>query len=188
MPGAMESVATDGRPGRVFSCMLRDGARVRVRPLRPGDEPALARFVADLSPDSLRRRFLGSLDPDRAMQALSRTSSPSDCVLVVERAMSATIIGHAACFATADDRAEAAFLVADAWQGRGLGSLLLSCLADAALQGGFSWLIADVLPHNRGMLRVFERSGHPVDVSSGSHALRVELHIEPPAHSLRRAA
>ena len=56
-------------------------------------------------------------------------------------------------------QAEVAFTVVDKYQGRGLGAALLRHLAVIARQAGLRELVAYVLPDNRAMLKVFEKSG-----------------------------
>ncbi|UQE03000.1 GNAT family N-acetyltransferase [Bradyrhizobium japonicum] len=56
-------------------------------------------------------------------------------------------------------RAEAAFVVIDAWQGRGVGGLLTRHLIAIAREAGLTELTAEVLPENAAMLRVFDKFG-----------------------------
>ena len=58
--------------------------------------------------------------------------------------------------------AEVAFVVEDAHQGRGIGSVLLEHLADAARENGITRFVAEVLPENGGMLRVFSDFGYQI--------------------------
>jgi acetyltransferase len=57
------------------------------------------------------------------------------------------------------ESAEFAVVVSEAWQGCGLGSLLLEAVMDAARQRGVRVLMGEVLPHNSGMLKLAERMG-----------------------------
>ena len=100
----------------------------------------------------------------------------------------AKIVAHAASFRLGTSRAEVAFLVTDEWQGRGLGSLLCARLARAAELNGVTTLVADVLPRNRAMLAVFERSGYPVEVRWDAHGVEVEIDVTPRVLALARAA
>ena len=52
-------------------------------------------------------------------------------------------------------------MVADLWQGEGLGTALFHRLAARARELGVERFIAEVLPHNRRMLNVFHHSGLP---------------------------
>lgn len=160
---------------------LRDGSAVRLRSVGGGDEPALREFLKDVSTDSLHLRFFGLVDRDCAAASLADCSRPGDFGLVAQLDDPPSIVGHAALYRTAPDRAEVAFLVADAWQGRGLGSMMFSRLAAQAREQGIATLVAEVLPTNRGMLSVFQRSGYPVQVRRGADAFQVRIETIPPA-------
>jgi predicted CoA-binding protein len=68
-----------------------------------------------------------------------------------------------------------AFLVADAWQGRGISTILLAHLAGLAEQNGITTFTAQVLPANHRMIEVFHESGFPVDMRSTPDAIEIEL-------------
>jgi hypothetical protein len=84
-------------------------------------------------------------------------------------------VAHAAYVRIDAGRAEVAFLVADAWQGRGISTIMLAHLAEVAEQHGISTFIAEVLPHNHRMIDVFRQSGFPVELHSTPDALEIEL-------------
>jgi RimJ/RimL family protein N-acetyltransferase len=70
-----------------------------------------------------------------------------------------TIVGGGRYVVFEPQRAEMAFVVVDAWQGRGIGSILLRHLIKIAGDAGLHELIAEVLPENRAMLKVFGKYG-----------------------------
>jgi len=108
--------------------------------------------------------------------------------VVAQAAASAEIVAHGASYRIGTSRAEVAFLVTDSWQGRGLGALLFSRLTEVAQQRGVATLVADVLPGNRAMIAVFERSGYPVEVRWSAHSVEVEIDVTPHVAALARAA
>ena len=167
---------------------LRDGPVVQLRPAGPQDDVALRAFLEAVSPESLRRRFFGTPDLERAARSLVDGCGGADFGLVVHEASTSAIVGHAGWFRIDSERAEAAFLVTDEWQGRGLGTLLLSRLAQGAVQRGVGTLVADVLPGNRAMIAVFERCGYPVEVCWDAHGVEVEIDLTPVAPALAHAA
>jgi len=73
--------------------------------------------------------------------------------------------------------AEVAFVVADSWQGRGLGGILLHELAARARVAGIRRFVAETLAENHRMLAVFTRSGLPTrtSMSQGIVAVTMEL-------------
>jgi acetate---CoA ligase (ADP-forming) len=151
--------------------VLRDGSTVRIRPVRADDEPALAQFLAGLSPDSLALRFFGSLSADalrRQAHKLANAGGDDVFALVATLGADRRIVGHAQFAPTGPEQAEVAFLVADGCQGLGLGSTLLGHLAQIAAERGTHIFTAAVLPQNHQMLKVFQDSG-----------LAVQFHAEP---------
>ena len=84
-------------------------------------------------------------------------------------------VGHGVYLAMDPTRAEVAFAVADDFQGRGLGTLLLAHLAEAAGDNGITTFRAEVLPANRRMIDMFRESGFPVETESSTEGLRVEF-------------
>ena len=70
------------------------------------------------------------------------------------------IIGVGSLSAVADERvAEFAVLVDDAWQGRGLGGMLLDYCTEIAQSRGIERIIAETDPKNRRMIAVFQKRG-----------------------------
>ncbi len=79
------------------------------------------------------------------------------------------LVGSARYIVTRPGQAEVSFTVIDAYQGMGIGSLLLHHLALIGEQAGVREFIAEVLADNGPMLRVFEHSGlHPRETRNGT--------------------
>ena len=155
--------------------MLRDGATAHVRPVRADDAPAVREFLAALSPDSIGYRFFDTPNLDWATKWSVDVDYTDRFALVVESGNPRAIVAHALYVRMGADRAEVAFVVADAWQGRGISTILLAHLAEVAGAHGISTFVAEVLPHNRRMIDVFRRSGFPVELHSSPGALEIEL-------------
>jgi GNAT superfamily N-acetyltransferase len=87
------------------------------------------------------------------------------------------VVGHAGFERQPDhsDRAEVAMEIADAMQGKGLGTILLGQLPEVANQLGIQVLDAEVLPENHQMVKVFHDSGFPVKTHSLPGALLIEF-------------
>jgi RimJ/RimL family protein N-acetyltransferase len=142
---------------------LRDGSVAHIRPICPEDEASLLAFLRGLSDDDRRLRFF-SLGND-----LSRTAhDEADVDYVHSLGLLATVgspgrvVGHALYAQAGDARAEVAFAIAAEYQGRGLATIMLGQLADAAAANGIETFEAFVLPENRGMLELLRKSGIPV--------------------------
>ena len=126
---------------------LRDGSTVHVRPIRPDDEQRLLDLLTSLSPDARTLRFF-SAGVDLA--ALARDDSQVDYLqsfgLVATTGPDEHIVGHASYARIDPECAEIAFTIADEYQGRGLGTLLLGQLAETAAANGIVEFRAVVLP------------------------------------------
>ena len=79
--------------------------------------------------------------------------------------------------------AEVAFVVEDAHQGRGIGSVLLEHLAEAARENGITRFVAEVLPQNGGMLRVFSDFGYQVQRKYADGVVHLSFPIAPTEQS-----
>jgi acetyl coenzyme A synthetase (ADP forming)-like protein len=163
---------------------LRDGSTVHVRPIRPDDETRLLDLLTSLSPDARTLRFF-SAGVDLA--GLARDDSQVDYLqsygLIATTGPDGHIVGHASYSRLHPECAEIAFTIADEYQGRGLGTLLLGQLAEVAAANGIVEFRAVVLPSNYRMLKVFRDSGFPVMTHTGPD----EIHLEMPT-SLSMAA
>ncbi|PVZ09352.1 GNAT family N-acetyltransferase [Actinomycetospora cinnamomea] len=106
-----------------------------LRPLGPGDVGLLAHLVARCSPGTLAARFLTGVrpDPDRVVAALAAHLAPGTQLGVV---VAGELVGCGGLVPAGPRHAEAAVLVADPWQGCGLGrQLLRQALADPRWHG-----------------------------------------------------
>ena len=164
--------------------VLRDGTTLRLRPLRSDDGAALQRFLEQLSPDSVYFRFFNPR-PDQAVIArVLAADGDNEFALIAECGNAIVALAQYSRF---PDRsaAEAAFLVADAMQGRGVGTRLLEQLAEHARQRGVDRFHAWVMGANHRMLQVFVDSGFTVQSKSEHGVIEVALSLEqtPMFHS-----
>lgn len=149
---------------------LRNGRFIHIRALKPDDEADMLVAVHRTHAESLRRRFF----------AVRRefTKKEIDFFLHVDFvkhvALVATldsdphqIIGGCRYIMTEPGSAEVAFVVVDAFQGQGIGTMLTRHLVGIARAAGLKELAADVLPENTSMLKVLDQCGfkasHGVD-------------------------
>ena len=109
---------------------------------------------------------------------------PEDHGLVALTGVPERVVGHAQYLRDPGGTvAEVAFTVADAFQGRGLGTLLLAHLAEHAHAAGVELLDAEVMSGNRRMIDMFRASGFPVLLRSegGTHFVRFPASLSPSA-------
>jgi acetyl coenzyme A synthetase (ADP forming)-like protein len=158
--------------------VLRDGSTVRIRPARPEDLARVQDYLLGLSPETRRLRFwtvavdVGEL----ARKIVDVDYQDHLTMLVLRGGDEGTMIGGAQYSRIDGGRAEIGMSVADEWQGRGIGSILLGQLAQAAAERGVTIFVAEVLPENHGMIGVFRESGFPLSI----RALPGEIEVEFP--------
>ena len=166
--------------------VLRDGSTVRIRPARPDDLARVEDYLLGLSPETRRLRFwtvavnIGEL----ARKIVDGDGRDNLTLLVLRGGDQGTMIGGAQYSRIDGDRAEIGMSVADEWQGKGIGSILLGQLAQGAAERGVGILVAQVLPENHGMIGVFRESGFPLSI----RALPGSIEIELPASLTEEAA
>ena len=156
---------------------LRDGSTVHVRPVRPGDRNDLLTFLQGLSEQSRWLRFFASaVDLPRMAQRSVDVDYRDRYALVATAGPAHRVVGHG-IYLRGDDpgRAEIAFAVADDYQGRGLGTILLGHLAEVAQEQGIVAFDAEVLPENHRMIEVFRESGFQVRMHSVPGLIKVEI-------------
>lgn len=151
-----ESIARTG-----WDALAADGTVVHLRPVRHDDEEALRQLHERVSDRSIYLRFF-TLNRGAGTQQSRHMAeaSPADghTVLVAEAA--GQVVGVGSLEPMGDGEAEVAFLVDDAYQGRGLGTLLLEQLAALAREHDIHHLRAETLTENSAMLKVFADSGY----------------------------
>jgi GNAT superfamily N-acetyltransferase len=161
----------------------------RLRPVAPGDLPAMRAFVQALSPSSRRLRFHGGLKPDsdRLLRHLTGADGVRHVawVAVLRCDDGDRIVGEARWVRTGEGSAEFAVAVADAWHGHGLAQRLLARLHQAAEDSGIATLTAEVLDDNARMATFLRRQGFEVDRPAGAEAGVRTWRKTLPAHAAR---
>jgi RimJ/RimL family protein N-acetyltransferase len=142
---------------------LRDGRQTEIRALRPTDEAGMLDAINHTNAESLRRRFFVTKrafsDKEKAFFMNADFVKHVALVAEIEKEARRTIIGGGRYIATEPGKAEIAFVVIDDYQGQGLGTLLMRHLATIASSAGLKELIAEVLPENAAMRKVFSKFG-----------------------------
>jgi RimJ/RimL family protein N-acetyltransferase len=174
-------------PLPIITALLEDGRPVGIRPIEPTDAPAHEAFVMGLSPESRYLRFFGP--KPRVTAAEEEHFCTVDHVdrEALIGIMGDQIVGVARYERIAPTTAEAAFAVADALHGMGLGTLLLEQLAEAGRRNGIQSFTAEVLAGNARMMQVFGDSGFVMTTHYESGGtVHVELDLQP-TEALRAA-
>jgi L-amino acid N-acyltransferase YncA len=146
-------IRTQGRPagGR---------ATAAIRPARPADLPALSDFFAGLAMQTRYLRFFSPVTPGPALLHLLAGGAGTTDAVVATR--DRVIIGHAMATDRTGPRGarmtDIGMVVADAWQGQGVGSALMRSLITSAQARGVTSVVMDVLPGNHQVLAMIK--GH----------------------------
>jgi acetate---CoA ligase (ADP-forming) len=173
----MTTDLTDTAPSPAEDVVLRDGSTLRLRPTSPDDAGLLLRFFERLSPESRYLRFQGAGRVDaQTIEPFLHTDFDATVSLVGE------LEGEAVALATYirlrdPQRAEVAFVVADVLQGRGVGTRMLERLAEHAARAGVGEFVAQVLPHNAAMLKVFRDAGYTASRHLAGGVVEVTLEL-----------
>lgn len=143
--------------------LLRDGSPIEIRALRLEDEAAMLAAIGQTSAQSLQRRFFVMKrhfsDKERAYFMDVDFRNHVAIVALADEAGRKAIVGGGRYIVFEPGRAEMAFVVVDAWQGRGVGSILMRHLIKIASDAGLKELTAEVLPENKAMIKVFGKFG-----------------------------
>lgn len=170
---------TPGTDQRIVE--LSDGARVPTRRIRSTDALALQRFHRHLSEYSIylrhnralpdlsdsQAKYFSELGHDRRLAIVALDPHDQSEIIAVVRAEGDP----------QSDRAEYAALVADAWQGKGLGLAMTLDLVQQARQVGITTLYALVLPENVRMLSLLRDLDLPehTHYTDGTAVIEIDL-------------
>jgi acyl-CoA synthetase (NDP forming)/RimJ/RimL family protein N-acetyltransferase len=159
--------------------LLADGGVAHLRPIRPSDADRLVAFYERVSPESKYLRFFAPYPrlSDRDVKRFTEVDYVRRVAFILTLGENMIAVGR--YDRVEDDHAEVSFLIEDAHQGRGIAQLLLEHLAQAARERGITRFVAEVLPENRRMAKVFADAGYRVSKGIEDGVLAVEFPILP---------
>jgi acyl-CoA synthetase (NDP forming)/RimJ/RimL family protein N-acetyltransferase len=159
--------------------LLADGGVAHLRPIRPSDADRLVAFYERVSPESKYLRFFAPYPrlSDRDVKRFTEVDYVNRVAFILTLGENMIAVGR--YDRVEDDHAEVSFLIEDAHQGRGIAQLLLEHLAQAARERGITRFVAEVLPENRRMAKVFAEAGYRVSKGIEDGVLAVEFPILP---------
>ncbi len=166
--------------------LLADGSTVHVRPIKVDDAD---RVVAMHSRFSDRTRYLRYFSPypripPRDLARFITVDHWDREALVACLGPDIIAVGRYDRLGPGATDAEVAFVVADDHQGRGIGSALLEHLAAAAVDVDITRFVAEVLPQNGPMLRVFADAGYQVSRAYADGVVHLTFPIAPTSRSI----
>ncbi|MGW7197441.1 GNAT family N-acetyltransferase [Streptomyces chryseus] len=174
--------------------VLRDGGTARIRPITADDAQRLVSFYEQVSDESKYYRFFAPY-PRLSAKDVHRFTHHD----YVDRVgLAATVGGEFIATVRYDrinaqgrpssgpdaDLAEVAFLVQDAHQGRGVASALLEHIGAVARERGIRRFMAEVLPANTKMIKVFTDAGYTQKRSFEDGVVHLEFDLEPTDRSV----
>ena len=190
-PGRSRQPGRQAGPGASGQrVMLRDGSAVLIRQVQPSDAPLLADGFDRLSAHSRQMRFLRRKDELSAAELRYFTDvDHHDHEALGALDPGGRGVGIARYVRDAHDphAAEIALTIVDDWQGRGLGTELVTRLCGRARAEGihrFTALVADDNQAMAGLLR--NMSANLVGRSPGT--VEYEITLTPPSKSATRPA
>jgi len=146
--------------------VTKDGAELLIRPAQPTDEEMLSDMFYDLSDQSIINRFFSMLKsmPHRKLQEFCCIDYEKEMSLVAisRDGPSPKIVGVGSYYLNpATDMAEIAFLVADAYQGKGIGTFLIKYMVKIAKEKKIKGFTAEVMRDNVAMIALMHKAGVP---------------------------
>jgi RimJ/RimL family protein N-acetyltransferase len=164
---------------------LKDGSKVRIRPIRPDDAPRLQQAFSMLSPQTIYMRFLEAAKglSDKQARQLAEVDYHSRMALVgtIQEADEERIVVVARYGMIQEDNtglAEAAIVVRDDYQNRGLGKIAMERLVHYARENGVTAFMATVHTTNNRVMRFIQHSGLPFEkemLEPGVWEIRIKL-------------
>ena len=176
---------------------LKDGTLLRIRPIRPEDEPLMVKFHGILSDETVHFRYFGvnKLEKRVAHERLTRicfNDYDREVALVVIRQNPDTkedeIIATGRLIkALSGNEAQFALLISDQFQGKGLGTHLLALLVDIGRQEGVGRIIGHILPENYAMRDVSKKVGFKVSYDRVNEVLLAEMNLDGDENGAERS-
>ena len=160
---------------------LRDDRPITIRALRPDDRDEMLLAIGRTSVQSLRRRFFAPKKgfSEQEMAFFLDIDFESHVAIVAEIAEDGrpVIAGGGRYIVVEPGQAEIAFVVVDAYQAQGIGTILMRHLAILARNAGLKELVAEVLPENTAMLKLFKKFGFRTDSKGSPQVVHLTLQL-----------
>jgi len=178
-------------PGKPEEVTLHDGTAVTIRPIRPDDARHLQALFDRLSPESISFRFLGHPKelPDAQARQLAQVDYRTRMALVATREQGSeehiiAVARYAVDPTSQPDVVEAAIVVENEYQKRGLGTLLLTRLVAYAYAHGIRAFRATVRQDNIQIMRFVQHSGLPAESTLEAGVWDILVKLGPEADQL----
>jgi RimJ/RimL family protein N-acetyltransferase len=160
--------------------LLRDGRRIEIRSLKPDDRDEFVAAVNRTSVQSLYRRFFAARRgfTEQEIAFFLNVDFVNHVALVaVLKEGERPVVGGGRYVVVQPGTAEMAFAVVDQYQRQGIGAALVHHLIAIAREAGIKELIAQVLPENTAMMKVFSKTGLSLSTRRELQVVHVTLQL-----------
>jgi acyl-CoA hydrolase len=169
-------------PARMEETRQYNSQQVTFRPAKAVDDRQIQEHFYNLDEEDVRARFFGLRksffrEDVEDMFQVDYINSVS-IVAVTGEVGFEKIIGLGVYVREQGTIAEIAFSVSTDWQGKGIASVLLEKIAEAALENGFTSLVAYTLSSNEGMIKLFKKLPYRVETAIRDDALVLTCNFE----------
>ncbi|RDI36673.1 bifunctional acetate--CoA ligase family protein/GNAT family N-acetyltransferase [Aquicella lusitana] len=159
---------------------LADGTNITIRPIRPEDAEIEQAFVRSLSPQSKYFRFMEHLQELTQTMLVRFTQIDYDremaLIAAIHQDNKEKNIGVARYIINPDQEScEFALVVADAWQGKGIGSHLMTNLIEEAKMKGLKTMKGEILANNHNMLQLAESLGFTIQTRRDDTSIKIAI-------------
>ncbi|MHC1590564.1 MAG: GNAT family N-acetyltransferase [Candidatus Helarchaeales archaeon] len=160
--------------------LTRKGERFKIRPISPEDDDAVLELYYSLSQETVYFRFFQTKKnvPKSRVRQFTRIDYRKNFALVVENPQKKLIgIGRFIVDKDDPDSAEMSIVIADAYQRRGIGTILIKYLVQIAKERGIKKIYATVLSDNYKILGTIDKLGFKFQRRLEDGDLRVECDL-----------
>jgi len=166
--------------------VLSDGSTVHLRGIEPADADLIVALHSRLSERTRYLRYFSPYPriPPRDLERFVNVDHHDREAIVASSGPDLIAVARYERLGEGAPDAEVAFVVEDAHQGRGLGSVMMEHLAARARAVGISRFVAEVLPNNSRMIRVFSDAGYEVARTYADGVVHLTFPIAPTSRSL----
>lgn len=139
---------------------LDNGTIVQLRPIHPSDSKYAENLDQIVSKHSLYQRFLGFVKiSDQVVKRFTQLDYNNEMAIIAEikQGSKKQVIGIARIANSGGKKADFAILIADAWQGSGLGKVMTEYILAIANDLGYKSVGAQVFSNNIAMLKILRQ-------------------------------